>query len=160
MNTVMADGKPHRQIEVTLAAESDITPQKLLCPTGVAATTWDYHPAASATTSPRDLAISEIPNDYPGRNIYDKATAYSASAKNVPVIPLEIGDRFYLTTAVDCTGLDEGAIFILGTDDIFAPDLTPDALTTVSHSFKLLFAVSATEVVLQYMGLGTFDIAP
>jgi hypothetical protein len=164
MGDVMADGKPHEQIEILLAAQADITPQKLLSPDGVAATTWDYAPIASTTTVPKDIVVTQIPVDYAfnnsNRDQFDKSTAYAASSQKVPAIPLEIGDKFYLTTAVNCTGLDEGAILIIGTDDIVAIDNTPDALTTTSHWFKLLYAVSATEIVVQYMGIGTFDIAP
>lgn len=159
-NTVFQDGKPHETWEVTLDAEVDITPQKIVSPKGVAATTWDYAIATSATTTPHEIAITEIPNDYPGRNQYDKSTAYGSAAKEVPVAAIEIGDIFTLTTAVNCTGLNEGDLFTLGTDDIVAIDLTPDALTSTGHAFKLLQAISATEIVVQYMGYATFDIAP
>lgn len=160
MNTVFQDGKPHETFEINLAAQTDITPQKILSPDGVAATSWDYSAAASATTTPREICVTEIPADYPGRDIYDKATAYGSAAKNVPAASIEVGDIFTLTTAVNCTGIDEGTILIIGTDDIVAPDLSPDALTSTGHIFKLMQAISATEIVVKYMGLGTVDLAP
>lgn len=162
MNTVFQDGKPHETFEVTLATleTPNITPQKIISPDGVAATSWDYAPATSATAMPKEIAVTEIPNDYPGRDQYDKATAYGSAAKNVPVGAIEVGDVFTLTTAVNCTGFDEGCKLTLGTDDIVAIDNSPDAFTALGHCFKLVQAISATEIVVKYEGLAMFDLVP
>jgi len=162
LNDVMEDNKPHETIYVKLTG-ADITPMKLISPDGVGATTWDYSVAASATTTPKDIAVVQIPIDYvmgtTNRSGYDKASVFAAASIDVPAIPLEVNDIFHLTTAVNCTGFDEGCMLICGTDDIVAIDYSPDALTTTTHIFKLLFAISTTEIVVQYMGLGTVDLA-
>ncbi len=163
LRTVVADGKPHKQIEINLAAEADISPMKLVCPCGVAATTWDLNVVASANIIWANglIAITEIPDDYPGRDAYDRTTAYSTSDTKVPAVPLEIGREYYIRTATDMSLYNQGQLLVPAADGDLAKvtDESPDNLLCLSHGFMLIYCVSTTEIVVRYLGLIPVDMA-
>jgi hypothetical protein len=163
LRTVVADGKPHKEIEINLAAEADITPMMLVAPCGVAATTWDLNVVASANIIWANgfIAITQIPADYPGRDVYDRTTAYSASDTKVPAVPLEIGREYFLKTATDMTLYNQGQILVPAANGDVAKvtDESPDSLVCLSHGFMLIYCVSTTEIVVKYLGLIPVDMA-
>jgi len=160
-NTVVADGKPHKIVEIDLAAQADIAPMMLVCPDGVAAKSFDLNPVASANIlwANNIIAITEIPVDYPSRDMYSKAV-YAASSKAVPAVILEIGREYSLKTATDMSGYNEGQILVPAAngDVSKVADESPDALVVLAHGFELLYAVSATEIVIKYLGLIPVDM--
>lgn len=160
-NSAVADGKPHKRIEVDLAAEADIKPLKLIQPDGVAAKSFDYAAKESPGTSSNKgrIWVTDVPIDYPGRDQFDQTTAYAASSKGVPAFECEIDREYYLNTATDMTGYDEGQILVCANDgDVAKPDDdSPDAVTVTVHAFVLMYAVSATQIVIKYKGLIAID---
>jgi hypothetical protein len=160
-NSCVADGKPYKQISINLAAETDIAPLKLVEPTGVAATTFDLATTTGANViwDQCILMITDIPADYPGRNMWDKATAWSSGDTRVPAVEVEVDRDYYLTTATDMTGYNQGQILTVSDGDLSkATDESPDALVCLGHCFQLRYAVSATEIVVRYKGLAPFDM--
>jgi hypothetical protein len=160
-STVCADGKPHKQIEVDLAAEADIYPKCLIEPTGVAATTWDLATttAANVIWDQSLLAVAEIPKDYPGRDVFSTAV-WAASSVRVPALECEIDRDYYIKTATDMLAYNQGQVLTISNGDLSkATDESPDALVCLGHIFQLRYAVSATEIVVRYKGFAPFDMA-
>lgn len=159
MNSAVADGKPHKRYEVNLAAESDIKPLKLLH--NVTSTTFDLCPAAATNlaTAKSTIWISDIPTDHPNIDKPYSQDAYDASAEGVPVLECEKGRQYYLNTAVDMTGYTIEELLIPAADgDLARPtDVTPGALEYNAHGFKLKYAVSITQIVIEYEGLVGID---
>lgn len=160
LNTIVADGLPHEKIEITLAAQADITPMKCLYPSTPASGLFDL---ASDNYGGGDgehaLFMSEIPVDYPGRSQYDKTTAYAASSVNVPALKCKIGRLYHVATAADLTAEHEGLFLKCGADGVVdepavAANTTPD---TLGFGFSLVEAVSTSEAVVEFTGLAWYD---
>lgn len=160
--TCVADGKPYKQLQFDLAAETDIYPLKLVEPTGVAATTMDLATTTSANIiwDQSLLFVTDVPADYPGRDMYDITTAYSSGDKNVPMVEVEHDRDYYITTATDMTAYNQGQTLTVSNGDLSkATDESPDALVCLGHLFQLRYAVSTTQIVVRYKGFAPFDMA-
>jgi hypothetical protein len=159
-NSCVADGKPFKVIEVSLDAEADIAPLKLGYPSGVTATKFDLGQAAgNGHWAQSIVGVFDIPADYPGRNMWDKATAWSASDTKVPWVECEFGRDYYITTATDMTNYNQGQSLVAAADGDLAKaaDESPDACILKGPQFQLRYAVSTTEIVVRFMGWGLHD---
>jgi len=159
--TCVADGKPYKQLQFDLAAEADIYPLNLVEPTGVAAATMDLATTTGANViwDQSLLFVTDIPVDYPGRDMYSQLV-YAASDKNVPMVEVEVGRDYYLKTATDMLLYNQGQVLTISNGDLAkATDESPDALACLGHIFQLRYAVSATQIVVRYKGFAAFDMA-
>jgi hypothetical protein len=156
-NTVVADGKPHKRFEGTIAAVTTVFPGSLLKQT---AGTFDSHgtAAASLATSQSEIYIAEIAIDFPDRAPFS-LLAYAASSVGVPILKCEVGREYHIKTAVNMTAYTVGELLVPGAaGDLARPtDTTPGALEYNAHGFILLEAISATEIVCKYVGLTAID---
>lgn len=156
--TVVADGKPHQGFECTLAAQSDIIPARLW---QHSSGTFDLAAAAASSlaTSLSEIYIGEIADDYPDRDTYDTTTAYPSAGKAVPVKRCEIGRKYYINTATDMSNYTVGELLIPAADgDLARPgDTSPGALEYNAHGFIFKYAVSTTQIVVEYAGLVAID---
>lgn len=160
--TVVADGKPHQEIEVTLAAETDIVPMRACYMATASGLLFDTCPQNYGGTTiifDMDIFISQIPADFPGRSMYDKTTAYGASTTKVPMVgPLEENRKYHMYGG-DFTALNAGTKLKCGASGILEQPGDPDgvAMDKYGHVFSLVYAISTTEVVVKYKGLGYWD---
>lgn len=159
-DSCVADKLPYQQFAVTLAAEVDIRPLKLgYCIKTTA--TFDLCPTrhCSADTEAGDIYVFDIPADYPARTSFDQSTAYAASAELVPVVRCQLGRYYHICTATDYTSYSEGQILVPAANgDLAIPtDPTPGAIELSTHCFRLIHAISTTQIVVQYMGFYSYD---
>jgi len=164
MNSVVADGKPHEQVEITLVDTATVYPMRLVFPTTAAlfdVCAADYGGAGTGLgTQAEDIFLTEIAQDYPGRSMFDKTTVYPASSARVPALKLVEGRKYHLESIGDYSALHEGQLLVV--DAGGKVGLAVDAKTTPDtngHTFSLVAAVSTTEVVATYKGLGWYDKA-
>lgn len=163
IQTVIADGKPHEQIEMTLVATATVYPMRLVFPTNAAlfdVCAADWGDGAAGAGQTEEVYLTEIPMDYPGRSMFDKTTVYPASSFGVPGFKLIEGRKYHVESTADLSALHEGNLLVIeaggklgvAVDAKTAPD-------TVAHTFSLVATVSTTEVVVIYKGMGYYDTA-
>ena len=157
LNTVIADGKPHKKVKLK-SDEVDITPMMLVYPSTAASGLFDQAPDNYGGADGEGFVyLVEIPHDYPGRDNFDKTTAFADLAEYEGYRCQK--NREYHVISGDLTGEYEGLILKCGAAGIVdepavAANTTPD---TIGHGFVLIKGVSTTESIVEYIGLIHYD---
>ncbi|WP_371805466.1 hypothetical protein [Candidatus Lokiarchaeum ossiferum] len=161
LNTVIADGKPHKMVYDMIADEADVAPMKLLYPSTAASGYFDLCPDNYGGADGQGfIYIGEIPaDDGTTRAPFDKTTAYgTADVAKFNGYRLEKG-RHYHVTSGDLTAQVEGLILKCGADGIVDEPAVPANTTpdTTGFGFTLIKGVSTTESIVEFLGLIHYD---
>lgn len=161
LESVIADGKPHKMLYDMIVDEADVRPMKLLMLSTPASGYFDHcSDNYGGGDGESNIYIGEIPVDMGNnRDPFDKSTAYGdANSAKFNGYKLEF-DREYHVYSGDLTSEHEGLFLKCGADGIVDEPATParTAVDVYGHSFSLVKGVSATESIVCYKGIDGFD---
>ena len=160
MNSVIADGKPHKKKTITVKTGiTDISPRKLILPESGAV--FDLCTALAGHGAYEGSPwIADVPVDMPGRDMFDKATAFAALAE-IPAVKCEIDREYYIDQGgTSESAYVEGQILVCAADGVLAiPGVA--AGTTIDvfgiFGFEFIDYSDTNEIIVKYLGRVSID---